>query len=291
MMHFQNFIPTTPVLGSDGWHTAIVEITPEMADKMLKKNSINRRLRPGAVARYAAAMRKGDWQTSPEALMFTSNGTLLNGQNRLNAVKATGVAQKFMCVFGVSEAVYAVLDRGSPRNMADALRLDKETAEMARVLTHIVAPLPFAGSAVADKDLLQVVQIAGDIHADLRAFCGTKSRYFGSAAFRAAAVARILDGGDPVFVMGMYDALNRGHTERLPRSGASAVQHVLTGKWTITGGGQGQREALARAWHTFDERQSDKPLPRKIDVGTTVEQVKTAVAAALKSAFGDSADD
>jgi hypothetical protein len=58
-------------------------ITPEQAAIWLTRNRRNRPIRRTRVARYADAMRRGHWRVNGEAVIFDSEGNLLNGQHRL----------------------------------------------------------------------------------------------------------------------------------------------------------------------------------------------------------------
>jgi hypothetical protein len=287
MMHIKNLVTTIPIPGSDGWHTAVIEVTSETADDLLAKNDGNRRLSPGAMARYAAAMRKGDWQTSPEPLIFAPSGRLMNGQTRLHAIKATGIPQKFMCVFGVDEKVFSVLDRGRPRTLADAHNLPREAAEAARVLTLATFPKTH-GSHVADSDFLAVARVIETTHAELIRFCGARARYFSTAPFRAAAVLRVVSGEDCDFVFGLYRNLVLGHVSDLPPVGEAAARAVLTGRWGTSkdGGAVAQGMALARAWSLF---QADGTQRTRVPISDPSYQIKD-IGAAVWQALQDAAN-
>lgn len=264
MMHMTNLVTTTPIPGSDNWHTAVVAIDPELADELLKGNTGNRKLSPGAVARYSAAMRKGDWQTSPEPLIFAPNGRLLNGQTRLHAIKATGTTQKFLCVFGVEPTVFSVLDRGRPRTLSDAHQMPPELAQVARLLTVLAFDSSHSGSVVTDSDFLRIAALLEPFHSALLHACGTKKRYFSSAAFRAGAAMRLLSGESVAFVCSLYRHLVLGELDMLPPAGHAAVRAVLAGTWHAAGGQNLQAHNMCRAWNLFQEDGQDrKKLPIK----------------------------
>jgi len=250
MMHLKNLIATTPIPGSDGWHTAVLEVTPETADDLLANNAGNRRLSPGAVARYAAAMRKGDWQTSPEPLIFAPNGRLMNGQTRLHAIKATGTPQKFMCVFGVDEKVFSVLDRGRPRSLADAHGVkDRKRAEVARRLTETAYGKK--GGIVADSDFVKVLGVIEESHALLVAASGSNRSVFSSAPVRAGAVARLLAGEPAEFVLSTYAGLVLADLDTLPPAGKAAIRLRINGTLRSGLGAAASDALLARAWDMF----------------------------------------
>lgn len=286
MMHMTNLVTTTPIPGSDNWHTAVVAINPDTAEELLKGNVGNRKLSPGAVARYAAAMRKGDWKTSPEPLIFAPSGRLLNGQTRLHALMATGATQKFLCVFGVAESIFSVLDRGRPRTLADAHQKSAELVQVARLLTSKTFSDSRSGSDFSDSDFLRVATLIEPFHETLKGACGTRKKLFSSAAFRAGAIMRLLSAEDEGFVCKMYRNLVLGELEQLPPSGHAAVRAVLAGSWHASGGQETQTRNMCRAWNLFQkDGQNRKKLPTK-EYLTELNEIR----AVLRNALEDSAN-
>ena len=105
--------------------TVIETITPAKAENLLKKNDVNRELRDATVSTYALAMQIGEW--APDAndpILISRDGTLLNGQHRLNAVIRAGIPVKMAIRYDVDPAIFAVLDQGAKRTMDDILALD-----------------------------------------------------------------------------------------------------------------------------------------------------------------------
>jgi hypothetical protein len=282
MTYLSNLVPPVTVPGADGWTTAVLTIDSLRAEELLRNNEGNRKLSKASVARYAAAMRKGDWRTSPEPLIFSPSGRLMNGQTRLNAIKACGIPQKFLCVFGVDESVFSVLDRGRTRSLADAHQTDRRAAEVARLLTSVAYDAGFSGSAVLDSDFLSVLAVTQDIHAALTEGAASRPPVFGSAGFRAAAVARVLAGESPTFVFGMYRDLVNADVEALPSAGASAVRAVLTGRWRAMSGSEGSKLTMARGWSLLREDGQERtkipvasPAPAMAEIRAAVRQAVT----------------
>lgn len=281
MMYDKHLIAPLRIPNSDGWQTAVYAVGPAEAEELLENNSGNRKLSPSSVARYAAAMRKGDWKTSPEPLIFSPSGRLMNGQTRLHAIKVTGEPQKFLFIFGVADDVFSVLDRGRPRTLSDAHGVDKKTAEIARLLARITFPVPSAGSAVSDSDFLRIVKLIQEPHDTLRGYTTTASRYFGSAAFRSGAVARILAGENPDFVGILYRNLNTGHVEDIPPVGAAAARAVLTGRWVMMAGEAGAHLALARSWSLFQKAEAHRTRVPINDPSTQIREVQATLLRAI----------
>ena len=64
-----------------------VTITPEIATRIITKNICNRNISIITVKKYTAEMIEETWQkNAPNILSFSSDGYLLDGQHRLNAV-------------------------------------------------------------------------------------------------------------------------------------------------------------------------------------------------------------
>ena len=121
--------------GSGEIETAIIDITPEMAEEWLDYNRQNRKIRTGRVDRYADLMRDGEWMVSPDAIAFSYTDKLINGQHRLKAViRAEGPA-KHMVGTGLQPDAFKIADVGVKRTGADVLRIEgfKSAEEMAAV--------------------------------------------------------------------------------------------------------------------------------------------------------------
>jgi hypothetical protein len=101
----------------------IIHVTPELAQKWLARNTSNRNLKPTKIAQYARDMAAGNWLLTGEAIKFSADGTLLDGQNRLHAVVASGETIALLVVRGLDPAVQGVMDTGATRTGGDALTM------------------------------------------------------------------------------------------------------------------------------------------------------------------------
>lgn len=104
-----------------------VDVTPALAEKWLKQNTHNRTIRERAVLAYARDMEAGHWAENGEAIKFATDGTLLDGQHRLNAVVLAGVTVRMLVITGLASATQETMDAGSKRRTADAFGLRGET--------------------------------------------------------------------------------------------------------------------------------------------------------------------
>lgn len=105
--------------------TAAVErITPKLAADLLTNNAHNRNLRVGRVVQLADAMRRGEWELNGQTLKVADDGTLLDGQHRLQAVVESGVAIETLVMRDLPPRAQDTVDTGRKRRLADILRVE-----------------------------------------------------------------------------------------------------------------------------------------------------------------------
>lgn len=141
----------------------LVDVTPTVAEEMLRYNTGNRSVRKGRVILYTRLMLEGRWALTPDAIGFTKDGRLTNAQHRLMAVVAAGkqdpsIRVPFILAMGLQERSQAVSDRGSRRSAADALLISEGRA--APVAARVAkALLPYIGRAdCTDEELVEHVR-------------------------------------------------------------------------------------------------------------------------------------
>lgn len=116
-------------------------VTPELAKEYLSHNTSNRVLNKRYIGKYVAEMEKGLWTLSNDAIIFSENGRLLNGQHRLTAVIQSGVTCEFLVGFGFPESTFNVLDSGKARSAGDVLKCFdiKNATAMASIIKKYLA--------------------------------------------------------------------------------------------------------------------------------------------------------
>lgn len=104
-----------------------VIVTPELAAEWLASNTNNRPLAKNVVARYAHTMQQGQWRYNPvEPLGFRTNGTLCQGQHRLQAIVKCGIPQTFDVCYNVPDDLFSIIDTGHGRKGSDTLAIAGE---------------------------------------------------------------------------------------------------------------------------------------------------------------------
>lgn len=117
----------------------LIRVTPELAQNWLDNNTHNRALMPGAVREYSVAMQEGRWRFDGDAIRFSSDNVLLDGQHRLWGVVRSNTAQVLSVWFGLAPEVQNVIDTGRKRSFQNVLEL---SGEVKTHIPHIAAVTP-----------------------------------------------------------------------------------------------------------------------------------------------------
>lgn len=115
-------------------------ITPEIAKRYLEKNTKNRKIKPGAVRRYAADMKSGQWQLNNQGIAFHEDGSLGDGQHRLLAIIQSDTPVEMLVTYDVPNDT-TLFDRGVVRSTSDILTLNGFDPSVAN--TIVVAAVNF----------------------------------------------------------------------------------------------------------------------------------------------------
>ena len=100
-------------------------ITPEQAQRLLERNfSDNRKATQATVTRYANQMKLGQWYLSTDAIAISSDGELVNGQHRLQALVRSGQSCEFIFVKNFPREHVKCLDIGKKRQMHERITIE-----------------------------------------------------------------------------------------------------------------------------------------------------------------------
>lgn len=98
-------------------------ITPSIAVRMLEHNRRNRHLNDRTITAYAQAMRDHQWLENGDAIRFDTEGNLLDGQHRLNAIIKADATLPMLVIRGIDPAAQVTMDAGRKRTVADQLSI------------------------------------------------------------------------------------------------------------------------------------------------------------------------
>jgi len=104
--------------------TAIETVTPRRAEAYLRANKQNRTPRSSYVASLARDMATGRWRFNGEPLIFSADGTLMDGQHRLMAVLESNTPVQLLVVRGVAPDAFASIDCGRSRTAGDVFKIE-----------------------------------------------------------------------------------------------------------------------------------------------------------------------
>ena len=99
----------------------VINVTPELAAKWLKKNTRNRKINAAAVNAMVKDMKSGRWLLNGETISFDENDRLVNGQHRLTAIALSGCTIPLAVATEVKATDSEIYDVGNTRNASDLL--------------------------------------------------------------------------------------------------------------------------------------------------------------------------
>jgi len=120
----------------------VEEITPQQAALWLEVNLHNRPLQYQRAQALAGAIGRGEWALNGDAIRFATNGQLIDGQHRLQAIVIAGKTVRSLVVRGLAPDSFATIDTNrNVRNARDVMALAGITnynvvAPMARLMFY-----------------------------------------------------------------------------------------------------------------------------------------------------------
>jgi hypothetical protein len=121
-------------------------IDPKRAERMLRGQIKNRKFRSNQMAYLTRCFRSNQWVFTGDSIKLTSDGTVVDGQHRLEAVCRTGIGQWFVIVRGVDEDAFPYLDQVARRTASDTLHI-ADVGDPARLLAAARMALVYANWA------------------------------------------------------------------------------------------------------------------------------------------------
>jgi len=104
-----------------------VDMTPELAAKYMARNGHNRKIKLANLRMMTGDMIAGDFPFNGAAILLADDGTLIDGQHRLQAVIDSGETITMLVISGFKMVAQENVDTGAKRALADVLHLRGET--------------------------------------------------------------------------------------------------------------------------------------------------------------------
>lgn len=166
----------------------VMIVTPSLATRWLEMNNGNRPIRKNHVEHLANQMKQGRWMLSPEPIVFSKNGRLLDGQHRLNAVIQSGHQIEASVALVANEDVFRVLDQGINRSNSDILNIPTQVVTPMQFLVKIGTPVRKVTSSDLEPFINHNIgQLSAFIHEHIK----PRDKRFKSATFRAAYIMAV----------------------------------------------------------------------------------------------------
>jgi hypothetical protein len=115
----------------------VEKVSPTRAEKILNKNTCNRKLRSGVVERYAEDMRNEKWTECIDPIAFYEDGEVADGQHRLYALIESQTTQTFIIAKGVPRNAGLNIDVGLIRNLVDNARISGNNLDLSNRLLSV----------------------------------------------------------------------------------------------------------------------------------------------------------
>lgn len=109
----------------------VVVATKQIVDRLLSANTRNRSVKQTSVERLVNEITEGRWEVTNNGIGVAEDGTLLDGQHRLLAMKEAGYPPvQFVLVSGIRQKAVAAIDVGVKRQNHDTIKLllDRDAA-------------------------------------------------------------------------------------------------------------------------------------------------------------------
>lgn len=207
----------TVIRAGGGVEVRLVLVGPDQASAWLARNTKNRNFSERTCAGYVRDISADDWPFTGDPVRIAEDGTLLDGQHRLEAIVRTGMAVYMLVITNMSEETQRYMDGGRKRTAADQLAIDKipnfSTVSAIAKLMILWNPNDFWDSGSGCQivrssrvpsvpEVLEFVEQHPSIHDATKAGLlvqssvpGAKGSVMGAAYMRAVT----LPGPDPVF--------------------------------------------------------------------------------------------
>jgi len=165
---------------SDRYEAHVVFVTPEIAKLWLARNTDNRNLRRGRARALGEDMEQGQWRENGESMSFDTNGVLVDGQHRLQAVINSGHGFMATVTLGVDPTVRPTVNTGLKRSAADILKMEGEqygtqlaaaTQLWARYVSGQLERGSFGPSKLSHQQVLSMISVCPDIRDSVQYIC------------------------------------------------------------------------------------------------------------------------
>lgn len=237
-----------------------VVLNPTLAEVLLDRNPVNRKIKLKRVADLVADITQGNWQLNGEPVIVSRDGLLLDGQHRCQAVIEANTPIETMLVIGVDKSVQDTIDHGVARSPGDDLSLHgftnaahlAATARMVWQWRNHGAVILGSNRAPTRAEIIQTARDNPGIDAALRAANGKHPRRLASAAILGFCYFAFKTVGTDAEVSYFFDALIDGENLKRGNPMLSARNRLVMDRNGLTT--PLKIELLFRAWNAYAQK-------------------------------------
>ncbi len=272
----------------------VLVITPEQARAWLERGGRNRKMSERRVVKLVGIIQRGEWELTGETIKLDADGTVRDGQHRLEAIARAGMPVQSVVVRNIRETAFDAIDTGAARSAADVLSIHGygnriSLASEARALMMVEATGRYVhrgrktdAPQVTPARVLAYVQAHPETEDTLRlAYVLKTAGMAGGAGLWAAALTlcwRVDKEALQLFVQKLHTGAgldeddpilrlrNRVITEKMSRSGVDQTEAgreyllaVIIKAWNLWRNGERIRQLT---WHGGNEKSPEAfPVP------------------------------
>jgi len=104
----------------------VMLVDPGTAEKLLLRNTHNRPKSRQHAVKLSFTIKRGEWKLNGEPIIIADDGTLLDGQHRLQAIVMSGITVPVVVVSGVDRSAFDTIDQGRKRTTGDVFSINGE---------------------------------------------------------------------------------------------------------------------------------------------------------------------
>jgi hypothetical protein len=225
----------------------ITLITPMQAQKWMDDRKENRNLSEKHIAYLANEIRSGRWRLTHQGVAFAEDGRLIDGQHRLAAIIAAGIAVNMMVTYGVPDKEFPIIDRGLPRTMGVITGISPKFTE---VYTFMLMMASGTKIKTSPDDVVLLHKYLGDLLESLKKTVLSSIPFYSSVPIRTAAIVAIHYGEDRSYVFRLYRNLVLQNYKELPPIAMALVK--IHQKEPGSNGYTFRLDTYAKARHLFN---------------------------------------
>jgi len=242
---------------------SIVTVTSEIAKKMLEKNKENRAVNKARVTQYSKAMQEGRWIENGQPVILSSDGFLVDGQHRLNAIiKADATIEMLVVTLkgtdgkGELTARNIPIDIGQSRTVANITGLHPRVASIVRQMVWMFEE----GGQAISKDPEIIMQRYEKMKDYLEVIPKKNLRTYSNIYILATLVMADFEGYEvwPVY----NDLLNRNY-HLLPEVWSSWMRNIENGE--TKRGVDKEKYFIANTWRLAKSKGKTRVIVKDIE--------------------------